>query len=1365
MTAILRNVAKTFTFEEQRIEINEIAQDLYNLSLEEDKDIELGDFNVTVGTASGGGYLTYTVTGTYPNDTGEFLYVPPDLSNFWIEDTAKIANWDEAWGWGDHSTEGYLKNINGLSINELQDVTITSVQPDQFLRYDNGKWINTGDLKLSITKNNAGTPDLSVTGTVFTYTPPDLSSFASKVTTDDTAPSTPYDGQLWWKSDEGNLKIYYEDVDSSQWVDAVPAGIQLTDLSILVNPAASVSSLTYDNTNGKFTYTPSSGGGGGGNVQSDWTETDNTDDAFIKNKPSLPTNIGDLDNVDTSSLTDGYVLTYIAAGNGTWEPRAASSATSQVQADWNQLTTTAVDFIKNKPSIPLAQVQCDWNATAPSGGLAVILNKPTIPAAQIQSDWTQATTTAKDYIKNKPTVVSTLQALTDTDIPTDPANITNGHVLKWNSTTSKWGPSQDLQGSSSGGIQLDDISVVKPNPTAAGSGDVTYDNASGEFTYTPPALNFLTAETDTLDSVTSRSSGNTTTNSITVGGNGSSGGITLADGNIGVRTGTGNVAAIDLYCEVGNLHKVSIKAPPHSIFSGNVNFQLPPNNGTNGYVLSTDGNGNTSWVAQSGGGGGGNSSSDPIGTVVAWSGAGNNLPSGYQLCDGATPVTTELQTITGGVVPDLRDRFVVGAGSTYSENDTGGSKDAVVVSHEHTTNIDGGHVIPGNGGSTYSYGGAGTYASTVFNMDPAGVSGIDKNLPPYYSLCYIIKHSATAGSGEANVQANWTQTDTQHDSYIQNKPSIVTTAFTGTTVGLVPSSTSGETTKYLKSDGTWSIPSDTNTTYSNFNTLNAGLTPVSPGGSTKYLRADGNWETPPDTNTTYNVTTSAAAGLAPQLPASPTTKYLRDDGTWQTPPDNNTTYGVFIGTTVGLVPSSTSGETTKYLRSDGTWQTITDTDTTYSTFTDSVSGLVPASGGGTTKYLRADGTWQTVTSGGSDGNDYVTNLSLSGTTLTASFGNTSLNQTVNLASINTDTNTDTTYEIKALANNNDFNIQIDASGSGTDSSVRFEEGNNITLDVINSGHIKISATDTNTDTTYNVVSTSAPGLAPQLPGSSTGKYLKDDGSWDTPPDTDTDTNTNYYANSFQYNSSTNVLSIGYAGNSSLDTTVTINPSSSGGGASYLNELTDVTTGTVSDGDVLRYSGTAMQWQASSPSVPSGSVMLFAQSSAPSGWTKSTSHNNKALRVVSGSGGGSGGSVGFTSAFQNHNVSISGSDTVSISISGDCTGSQVMYRNTTQAFLTTDQMPSHQHDYDVPRGTTGSSYGFQDTATGTSSGLQKVASTGGSNYHTHAIIMYYINGSNFSFSGSDSWSDTVSISGSDSVNTAVQYVDVIICTKG
>ena len=57
---------------------------------------------------------------------------------------------------------------------------------------------------------------------------------------------------------------------------------------------------------------------------------------------------------------------------------------------------------------------------------------------------------------------------------------------------------------------------------------------------------------------------------------------------------------------------------------------------------------------QSSGSGGG--SSDPVGTIVMWSGASNNLPTGYQLCNGTTPVTTELQLVVGvgNTVPDLR---------------------------------------------------------------------------------------------------------------------------------------------------------------------------------------------------------------------------------------------------------------------------------------------------------------------------------------------------------------------------------------------------------------------------------------------------------------------------------------------------------------------------------------------------------------------------------------------------------------------------------------------------------------------------------------------------------------------------------------
>jgi len=56
-------------------------------------------------------------------------------------------------------------------------------------------------------------------------------------------------------------------------------------------------------------------------------------------------------------------------------------------------------------------------------------------------------------------------------------------------------------------------------------------------------------------------------------------------------------------------------------------------------------------------------------------------------------------------------------------------------------------------------------------------------------------------------------------------------------------------------------------------------------------------------------------------------------------------------------------------------------------------------------------------------------------------------------------------------------------------------------------------------------------------------------------------------------------------------------------------------------------------------ISSGSQMLFYQASAPTGWTKVTTHNNKTLRVVSGSGGGSGGTNSFTSAFSERSVPV------------------------------------------------------------------------------------------------------------------------------
>ncbi len=88
--------------------------------------------------------------------------------------------------------------------------------------------------------------------------------------------------------------------------------------------------------------------------------------------------------------------------------------------------------------------------------------------------------------------------------------------------------------------------------------------------------------------------------------------------------------------------------------------------------------------------------SPPIGSIVMWAGATGDVPSGWDLCDGAEVSRTTYSTLfarlgtTFGIgngsttfnLPDLQDQFVVGAGDSYSRNDSGGS-DTVDSAHTH----------------------------------------------------------------------------------------------------------------------------------------------------------------------------------------------------------------------------------------------------------------------------------------------------------------------------------------------------------------------------------------------------------------------------------------------------------------------------------------------------------------------------------------------------------------------------------------------------------------------------------------------------------------------------------------------------------
>lgn len=131
------------------------------------------------------------------------------------------------------------------------------------------------------------------------------------------------------------------------------------------------------------------------------------------------------------------------------------------------------------------------------------------------------------------------------------------------------------------------------------------------------------------------------------------------------------------------------------------------------------------------------SSGIPVGCIVMWSGAVNNIPSGWALCNGSNGT------------PDLRNRFIVGAGDSYNVADKGGLDSVTLTiseipSHQHT-------VKASNRYNTYDvsasgYGGSsgsgtlelltGSYPAAY--AAPVGGGKSHENRPPYYALCFIM---------------------------------------------------------------------------------------------------------------------------------------------------------------------------------------------------------------------------------------------------------------------------------------------------------------------------------------------------------------------------------------------------------------------------------------------------------------------------------------------------------------------------------------------------------------------------------------------------------------------------------------------------
>jgi hypothetical protein len=178
----------------------------------------------------------------------------------------------------------------------------------------------------------------------------------------------------------------------------------------------------------------------------------------------------------------------------------------------------------------------------------------------------------------------------------------------------------------------------------------------------------------------------------------------------------------------------------------------------------------------------------PIGTIVMWSPTAGAVPTGYAVCSGQTVTRTDgAGTI---VVPDLRDRFIVASGSSFSPGQVGGSNSYTttaagshnhtgatgttvldinqIPSHTHTVNdpghnhqvsvpagsgISAGPTSSNSGGSTTNLttttsgtgitisatGGNEGHAHTVAT-DGTHTHLVEGIVPPFYSLLYIMKH-------------------------------------------------------------------------------------------------------------------------------------------------------------------------------------------------------------------------------------------------------------------------------------------------------------------------------------------------------------------------------------------------------------------------------------------------------------------------------------------------------------------------------------------------------------------------------------------------------------------------------------------------
>ena len=567
----------------------------------------------------------------------------------------------------------------------------------------------------------------------------------------------------------------------------------------------------------------SGSGGGGAQVPSDWNATSgvteilnkptlfdgdytslsNTPTLFsgsytdLTNKPTIPTTFLALTDTPNTLQGDKWIKVNTGGTDLEFVDAPSGGGTTQIQADWTQAGTSALDYIKNKPTIPAAQVQTDWDATT---GMAVIANKPALFSGSYTDLTNKPTIFDGDYtnLSNKPTIPTELNNLTDVNVSVG-AN-TNGYVLTYDHSNTEW-------------------TAVASN-SASSNTYVTYLNGQ-------PRWSEQTAANSYQEVVSYQTASNSGPGGIDL--------WALCDGNDGtyVNMGSGHADSSILWLSQADLTDV---------------IKITVGYDGDGWLgMGGVGNNPANLDKVSGGTYGANGLTGSPTEIILWDSSSPAFSGQLEYLN-FTEYSDSNGTAPGGAIKGASSRCHV-----YYFKVTR-SLDNVLTEITYTPTSAGGgggislsdlsaNSIAASGGGALSY----SNLSGVFTFTPANVfSGNYNDLtnqPTLFSGSYTdLTNKPTAFSGSYNdltdtptipaaqLQADWNQSGTSALDYIKNKPAL----FSGSYADLTnkPNLTSGTVTSITAGTG---LTSSTGGAITTSGTINLENTTVSAG---TYTNAD-----------------------------------------------------------------------------------------------------------------------------------------------------------------------------------------------------------------------------------------------------------------------------------------------------------------------------------------------------------------------------------------------------------------------------------------------------------------------------------------------------------------------------------------------